>query len=76
MTNATRISATLPPDLTAYLEQYQQAHGLETRSAALAEAVRALRERELEAAYRELGEAQQQGLETYPPDNADGLEQE
>lgn len=74
MTNATRISATLPPDLTLYLEQYQRAHGLESRSAALAAAVRALRDRELEAAYRELGEAQRQGLETYPPDNMDGLE--
>lgn len=74
MTNATRISATLPPDLTAFLDEYQQAHKLESRSAALAEAIRALRQRELEAAYRELGEAQRLGLELYPPDNTDGLE--
>lgn len=74
MTNATRISATLPADLSAYLDEYQRQHGLESRSAALAAAVRALRDQELEAAYRELGEAQRLGLETYPPDNTDGLE--
>lgn len=74
MTNATRISATLPAELAQYLETYQQTHGLETRSAALAAAVRALRDQELEAAYRELGEAQRLGLEVYPPDNLDGLD--
>ena len=74
MTNATRISATLPPDLSAFLDKYQQAHQLDSRSAALADAVRALRERELLAAYAELGEAQASGQETYPDDNADGLE--
>lgn len=73
MTNATRISATLPPDLTAFLDEYQQAHHLDSRSAALAEAIRALRERELLAAYAELGEAQASGAETYPADNLDGL---
>lgn len=74
MTNATRISATLPPELSAFLDDYQQTHGLDSRSAALADAVRALRERELLAAYAELGEAQASGQETYPDDNTDGLE--
>ena len=46
----------------------------EGAGAALAEAVRALRERELYAAYAELGEAQATGREQYPDDNADGLE--
>lgn len=74
MANATRISATLPPELTTFLDEYQQAHRLDSRSAALADAVRALRERELLAAYAELGEAQANGQERYPADNADGLE--
>ncbi|GGI88041.1 MULTISPECIES: ribbon-helix-helix domain-containing protein [Deinococcus] len=75
MTNSiTRISATLPEELRAFLTSYQERHQLESRSAALAEAIRALRERELEQAYRELGAAQAAGLETYPPDNLDGLE--
>ena len=74
MANATRISATLPPDLSAFLNAYQQTYRLDSRSAALAEAVRALRERELLTAYAELGDAQASEQETYPDDNADGLE--
>lgn len=73
MAHGTRISATLPPDLTAFLDEYQHAHKLDSRSAALAHAVRALRERELLTAYTELGTAQVRGQETYPRDNADGL---
>ena len=75
MTNATRISATLPPDLAAFLDQYQETHHLSSRSAVLAEAVRALRDQTLQDAYRELGEAQRSGQEAYPADNLDGLEQ-
>ena len=74
MNNATRISATLPSDLAAFLNKYQETHNLGSRSAALADAVRALRDRTLQDAYRELGEAQQSGRETYPADNLDGLE--
>lgn len=75
MSYATRISATLPTELSRFLDDYQKRHGLDTRSAALAEAVRALQSSELEAAYRDLGTAQAEGLELYPADNADGLEQ-
>ena len=71
----TRISATLPQDLGAFLTRYQQRHQLASRSAALAEAIRALQAHELEQAYRELGEAQASRLETYPAENFDGLEQ-
>lgn len=74
MTNATRISATLPPDLATFLDKYQETHKLGSRSAALADAIRALRDQTLQDAYRELGEAQQSGRETYPADNFDGLE--
>lgn len=70
-----RISATLPRDLIAFLDDYQRRHGLGSRSAALAEAVRALQTHELEVAYRKLDAAQVEGLEVYPDANADGLEQ-
>lgn len=73
MAHGTRISATLPPDLLAFLDEYQHARKLDSRSAALADAVRALRERELQTAYAELGEAQASGQEIYSQDNADGL---
>lgn len=72
-TASVRISATLPPELASFLDEYQRLHALESRSAALAEAVRSLREQSLHAAYRELGDAQRSGEEVYPPSNADGL---
>ena len=73
-TSAVRISATLPRELAAFLDEYQAAHALGSRSAALAEAVNALRDQTLHAAYFELGEAQRAGLEQYPDDNTDGLD--
>ncbi|MFC5848376.1 hypothetical protein [Deinococcus petrolearius] len=68
-----QVSATLPAELVAFLDGYQHAHHLDSRGAALAEAIRALQERELLADYAELGEAQASGAETYPADNLDGL---
>lgn len=68
-----RIYATLPSDLAAFLTEYQTAHALPSLSAALAEAVTALRANELAEAYRELGEAQRAGSEKYPANNLDGL---
>ncbi|WP_420594785.1 CopG family ribbon-helix-helix protein [Deinococcus sp.] len=70
---AVRISATLPAELAAFLDDYQRQHASNSRSAALAEAARVLREQVLYEAYRELGDAQRAGLEAYPPDNTDGL---
>ncbi|WP_177183258.1 hypothetical protein [Deinococcus reticulitermitis] len=56
MSKGVRIHATLPPELVAYLDEYRRKHSLKSRSAALAAAVRALRDCELEEAYRKLGE--------------------
>jgi hypothetical protein len=72
--NAVRFSATLPQDLHHFLEMYQHNHTLASRSAALAEAITALREREMLRGYQELGQAQAQALEVYPPDLLDGLD--
>ncbi|WP_293910958.1 hypothetical protein [Deinococcus sp.] len=69
-----RISATLSQELATFLDEYQAAHALGSRSAALAAAVNALRDQTLHAAYAELGAAQRAGLEQYPDDNADGLD--
>jgi hypothetical protein len=73
-THAVRISATLSAELANFLDEYQTAYALESRSAALARAVTALRDQELHIAYQELGDAQRAGLEIYPPDNTDGLD--
>lgn len=69
-----RISATIPSDLLAFLDAYQRDRALGSRSVALREAIAALKERELARGYAELGQAQRDGLETYPPEHTDGLE--
>jgi Arc/MetJ-type ribon-helix-helix transcriptional regulator len=69
----TRISATIPENLITFLDMYREQHALDSRSAALVAAVEALRERELQRGYAELGQAQRENLETYPPDTTDGL---
>lgn len=71
-----RVSATIPENLVEFLDEYRQEHALESRSAALIAAIEALRERELQRGYAELGQAQRQNLETYPADTTDGLDTE
>jgi Arc/MetJ-type ribon-helix-helix transcriptional regulator len=68
-----RVSATIPESLVAFLDAYREQHALDSRSAALVAAIEALRERELQRGYAELGQTQRENLETYPPDTTDGL---
>jgi Arc/MetJ-type ribon-helix-helix transcriptional regulator len=51
-----KVSVSIPEDLLRYAEQYGKARRLSSRSEVLAEAIRALRERELANGYRELAE--------------------
>jgi Arc/MetJ-type ribon-helix-helix transcriptional regulator len=46
----------LPEDLVRYAEQYGKARRMSSRSEVLAEAIRALRERELAQGYRALAD--------------------
>lgn len=71
-----KINATIPEHLLNFLESYQKTHDLPSRSAALAAAIRALQELELQRGYEALGAAQQRGEVAYPADSADGLELE
>ena len=76
-TNVVRISATVPAELAAYLEHYQQAHGLETRSQALAQAIAALQQLEMLRGYEEIGLAERHGELLHDDlENVDGLEPE
>jgi hypothetical protein len=60
--------------LILFLNQYQQQHGLESRSAVLTLAVKALREQSMLEGYEELGRAQLSGEQGYGPiGNLDGL---
>ncbi len=74
MTNNVRLSATIPKDLMQFLDSYQHQHSLKSRSAALAIAIKVLREKGLQEAYEELGQAQQTFPNMYPADNTDGLD--
>jgi metal-responsive CopG/Arc/MetJ family transcriptional regulator len=48
-----KISVSLPPELIKYADQYEQIHGLKSRSDVLAKALWALREQELIESYRQ-----------------------
>ena len=50
--NHQKISISLPQELIRYAETYQEKHGLPSRSDVIAEAMKALREKELAHAYR------------------------
>jgi metal-responsive CopG/Arc/MetJ family transcriptional regulator len=76
-TNAVRISVTIPAYLAAYLERYQLAHKLETRSQVVTEAMLALRELEITRGYDEIAQAERSGELTYDDlTNGDGLDLE
>ena len=46
-----RVTVSLPPALANYLEEYQKAHQISSRSEAIVQAIIALREKELAEAY-------------------------
>ena len=51
--NVARMSVSIPSSLMRFLETYQEAHGMPTKSAVIAEALIALQQDELERAYAE-----------------------
>jgi Arc/MetJ-type ribon-helix-helix transcriptional regulator len=50
---AEKLSISLPPETVRFIEQYREAHAIKSRSQVVELALRTLRERDLEAAYRE-----------------------
>jgi antitoxin ParD1/3/4 len=48
-----KLSVSLPDSLAGFVESYRKRRGLKSRSQVFEEAVKLLRSRELEAAYRE-----------------------
>ncbi len=51
--SAAKLSVSLPGPLVGFVESYRKKRGLKSRSQVFEEAVRLLRSRELEAAYRQ-----------------------
>ena len=48
-----KLSVSLPRELAGFVENYRKKRGLKSRSQVFEEAIKLLRNRELEAAYRE-----------------------
>lgn len=53
---AEKLSISLPADLSRFIEQYRTDHALKNRSQVIGEALKLLRQRDLEAAYREMAQ--------------------
>jgi antitoxin ParD1/3/4 len=51
--NVEKLSISLPPSLVQFVENYKRNKGCKSRSQVIEEALELLRNRELEAAYRE-----------------------
>lgn len=51
--NAAKLSISLPDSLAGFVENYRKKRGFKSRSQVFEEAVKLLRSRELESAYRE-----------------------
>lgn len=72
--NAERMTISLPPDIARYIKDYQQTHGLESRSEAFVKAVQALREQELAEQYTALARENDPERGLFLEGNTDGLE--
>lgn len=68
---AQRLTVSLSPHLARYLDQYQKTHHLSSRSEAVAQAIQALREKELAEAYADYARSG----EFVDLENGDGLEE-
>lgn len=51
--HAEKLSVSLPAGLVGFIEQYRTVHAMKSRSHVIGEALKLLRQRELETSYRE-----------------------
>lgn len=63
-----KLSVSLPEPLVEFVEKYRKRRGLKSRSQVFEEAVKLLRSRELEAAYREVDASHDEAWETTASD--------
>ena len=71
---AQRMTISLPPEAARYLEEYQQAHHLSSRSEAVLKAVQALRDQQLAADYAALARENDPERALFLEGSTDGLE--
>ena len=72
---AEKVSVSIPHTLMQFVEEYKVSHARKSRSQVIEEALTLLRERELEAAYRE-ADAGLQLATDFAPTVSDGLADE
>jgi len=70
---AQKLSISIPASSLDFIEQYRKSHAMKSRSRVIETAIAALRERELESAYRE---AAREPDAAYDVANSDGLANE
>ncbi|MEO8386347.1 MAG: CopG family transcriptional regulator [Betaproteobacteria bacterium] len=71
---AEKVSISLPPTLMQFVEEYKVSHERRSRSQVIEEALTLLRERELEAAYRDAADGTL--ARDFAPTISDGLANE
>jgi antitoxin MazE9 len=71
--SAAKLSVSLPRSLAGFVESYRKRRGLKSRSQVFEEALKLLRSRELETAYREANSESDKDWETAA---SDGLSDE
>ncbi|WP_075830860.1 ribbon-helix-helix domain-containing protein [Deinococcus marmoris] len=72
--SAQRMTISLPPEAARYLEEYQQAHHLSSRSEAVLKAVQALRDQQLAKDYAALARENDPERVRLLEGNTDGME--
>lgn len=70
---AEKLSISIPSSSLDFIEKYRKSHAMKSRSHVIETAIAALRERELESAYRE---AAREPDSSYDVANSDGLPNE
>jgi antitoxin ParD1/3/4 len=75
---AEKVSVSLPQSLMQFVEEYKVSHQRKSRSQVVEEALTLLRERELEAAYRDAEAAKSANAiaNGFAPTTSDGLDHE
>jgi antitoxin ParD1/3/4 len=75
---AEKVSVSLPQSLMQFVEEYKISHQRKSRSQVVEEALTLLRERELEAAYRDAEAAKLANAiaKDFAPTTSDGLDHE
>ncbi len=74
--SVTKLSLSLPAELAGFVESYRKRRGLRSRSQVFEEALKLLRSRDLESAYRQASEADAETNRAWDVTVADGLDDE